>query len=85
MTLNEKAVNSWYQMADLMRIETVNGQIAELLFFSGITSTQELSIQDASKLISKVERTNEAQHRMKETPAKEMIPLWIASAKLLCK
>ena len=85
MMLNEKIVKSWCQMADLIRVEGIDGQLADLLFFSGITSVKELSIKDADKLTSKIESVNKAQQRMKETPTQEMVSMWIASAQSLCK
>lgn len=83
MTLNEKIVKSWCQMADLIRVDGVDGQLADLLFCSGISSVKELSIQDENKLTGKIESVNTAQQRVKETPVKEVISGWIVSAKLL--
>ena len=85
MTLNEKVVTSWCQMADLIRVKGIDGQLASLLFCSGITSVKELSIQDVNKLTSKIESVNKAQRRIKETPTQEMIAMWVASAQSLCK
>ena len=85
MMLNEKIVKSWCQMADLIRVEGIDGQLADLLFFSGITSVKELSIKDADKLTSKIESVNKAQQRMKETPTQEMVSMWITAAQSLCK
>ncbi len=76
-------VESWVSMADLLRIQGVNGQFAELLYFSGIHSVQRLALFNATNLTKKMERTNKKEHRVKETPSVEAVREWIAIAKKL--
>ena len=78
-------VQSWVSMADLLRIDGVDGQFAELLYFSGIHSVQQLALFNPSNLARKMERTNEEQHRVKTTPNVSTVIKWISLAKTLNK
>ncbi len=83
MNQNEKTVETWLEMADLLRIDGIDGKYAELLYLSGINSSAELAASDMSKVRSKMKNVVKNQHHAKKTPAKKMISKWITLAKKL--
>ena len=83
LKLDAKVIHSWFCMADLLRLEGVDGQFAELLHFSGVQSVSELALLEAKKLAKKMKAINAEQHRVKVTPTKEMVSIWIDDAKTL--
>ena len=83
MSQNEKTVETWLEMADLLRIDGIDGKYAELLYLSGVNSSAELAASDMSKVRSKIKNVVKNQHHAKKTPAEKMISKWIALAKKL--
>ena len=83
MSQNEKTVGIWLDMADLLRVDGVDGKYAELLYLSGIKSSAELATSDMIKIRSKIKNIVKNQHHAKKTPTKKMILNWIALAKRL--
>jgi len=74
-------MQSWVSMADLLRIEGVDGQYAELLYFSGIHSVQQLAVFNVHNLTKKMVKTNEKEHRIKEAPSEKQVTGWVNKAK----
>ena len=83
MNQNEKTVSIWLNMADLLRIEGVDGKYAELLYLSGIKSSVDLATSDVNKVRFKMKNVVKNQHHAKKTPKKKLISKWIALAKTL--
>ncbi len=83
MNQNEKTVETWLKMADLLRVDGIDGKYAELLYLSGINSSAKLATSDMRKVRAKIKNVVKNQHHAKKTPTKKMISKWIVLAKKL--
>jgi chromosome segregation ATPase len=83
MNQNEKTVKTWLGMADLLRIDAIDGQYARLLYLSGIHSSAELAASDANEVKSKIKNVIKNQHYARKVPTRKMTSKWIVSAKKL--
>ncbi len=83
MNQSEKTVEIWLKMADLLRVDGIDGKYAELLYLSGVNSSTELAASDTSKVRAKMKNIVKNQHHTKKTPTKKMISKWIALAQKL--
>ncbi|MHA1270722.1 MAG: DUF4332 domain-containing protein [Candidatus Helarchaeota archaeon] len=90
--LSPKRLYKWICKADLFRIEDVDEEYSDLLFFAGIETVKEVSRQKISELTSRVRRaalkakeTGGWQGDIKRIPGKDTIRKWIKSAKELVK
>ncbi len=74
-------VGRWTSMADLMRVEGVMGQFAELIHFSGIQTVDELADQAAEALLARLSETNARENRVAALPNLQKVSQWISSAR----
>ena len=82
----DSVVKQWLSMADLMRVQDVNGQFSELLEACDIKSTQDLGKANPAALIAKMNTTNQQEHRIPDSiplPDVNTVTHWIADAKSL--
>ncbi len=83
--LNIKAqpLHDWASMADLLRVEGVDHQFAELAYASGIRSVLELAQTDAAVLAAKMDTTNKAGKQLMapHAPSVEQVEDWVTRAK----
>ena len=73
-------VHTWAIMADLMRIQGLGGQWAELLWRSGVTSVQDLATREAEALLEHMNEVNVEEHRVRELPGPQRLVDFIAEA-----
>lgn len=80
--LDAKTVQNWQQMAELTAIHGVGPQYAELLERSGIVSIAQLANKNASVLLRKIKRTQNALkiNIQGNTIGKDIVSSWIAEA-----
>ncbi len=80
-------VLTWVNNADLMRVNGVTPQFAELLQLAGVDSPLELANRNAANLTKALRDRNTAgkRHIVPELPSDEAVAGWIASAKKLEK
>jgi predicted flap endonuclease-1-like 5' DNA nuclease len=78
-----ETILKWVNMADLMRINGVGGQYAELLERSGVDTVKELRNRNAENLVTKMEEINIELNLVNKTPALSQVEDWIAEAKTL--
>ena len=81
--LDEDTVRNWGTMADLMRINGLGGQWAELMWRAGVRSVQDLATKDVEPLRAKFREVNEAEHRVAELPGEKRVTKFIEQAKSL--
>lgn len=81
--IEDFVIFKWASMADLMRISGIEGQIAELMVYAGIDSTQALGQQEASSLHNKLSSSNAEQNRVKEIPHETSLEQMIGQARKL--
>ena len=78
--LDEKTVRNWGTMADLMRINGLGGQWAELMWRAGVSNVQDLAQRDIVPLRAKMREINDAEHRVAELPGEKRVTKFIAEA-----
>jgi predicted flap endonuclease-1-like 5' DNA nuclease len=78
-----ETILKWVNMADLMRIDGVGGQYAELLEKSGVDTVKELRNRNAENLVFKMEEVNSEMNLVNKTPALSQVEDWINEAKTL--
>lgn len=81
--ISEKLILTWTNHADLMRINGVGGQFAELLEAAGVDTVKEFRNRVAANLQPKLEEVNAAKHICGRVPALSEVERMIAQAKEL--
>ena len=71
--------------ADLMRINGVGSEYADLLEAAGVDSVPELAQRNAANLAAKLEEINEAKNLVRRVPTEANVTAWVAEAETLPK
>lgn len=71
----------WVRLADLMRIDGVGRQFAELLDACGVRTIEQMRIQRADDLARRVRSVNESRRLSRTTPSSQTIERWIWEAR----
>ena len=79
--LSPKLILTWTNMADLMRLNGVGGQFAELLNGAGVDTIKELRRRNAANLAAKMTEVNEERQLTKGTVSEAKVQGWIDQAK----
>ena len=79
--ISEKLILTWTNHADLMRINGIGGQFAELLEAAGVDTIKEFRNRVAANLQPKLEEVNEQKHICGRVPALSEVERMIAQAK----
>ncbi len=77
-----KPLHDWASMSDLLRVEGIDHQYAELTYAAGIKTVNDLANSDASQLTADMERVNSAGKQLIAplTPTVAEVNDWIARA-----
>lgn len=78
--LSEAQLLKWANMADLMRINGVGGEFAELLEASGVDTVKELRMRSAANLAAKMKEVNDAKTLTRALPSEKTVLGWIEQA-----
>jgi predicted flap endonuclease-1-like 5' DNA nuclease len=81
--LSEKFLLTWFQRADLMRIESVGEEYGELLTESGVHSVAELTHSKAQSLYERMQSVNAARRLVQRLPSIDQVQKWIEQAQKL--
>jgi large subunit ribosomal protein L20 len=83
--INEAKILTWVNMADMMRIKGVDGDMAELMHAAGVDTVKELATRIAGNLAAKMAETNTsgAKKIAPRVPAEAEVAGWIDAAKKL--
>ena len=73
-------IRDWANHADLMRIDGIGGQFAELLEASGVDTVKELATRNAENLAEKMEEVNAEKNLANRVPSADMLQEWIDGA-----
>lgn len=73
-------VLEWVNHADLMRINGVGSEFADLLEAAGVDSVPELAGRNAGNLTAALAATNAAKKLVRRLPAESEVTRWIAQA-----
>ncbi len=78
-----KPLHDWASMSDLLRVEGIDHQYAELTYAAGIQTVNDLANSDASQLVNEMDRVNNSgkQHIAPTVPSADDVAGWIALAK----
>jgi predicted flap endonuclease-1-like 5' DNA nuclease len=76
----EKLLLEWVNHCDLMRIDGVGAEYADLLEAAGIDSCAELSLRNPANLHAALAETNERTELVRRLPSVEMVGRWVAAA-----
>jgi predicted flap endonuclease-1-like 5' DNA nuclease len=81
--VSEKSLETWVQMADVMRVKGVGPDVTRLLAACGVHTVAQLKTQDATKLSDAITKANDKQHLSQNPPSVEHLQAWIAQAQTL--
>lgn len=79
----EKTLESWVEMADVMRVKGVGPDVTRLLAACGVHTVAQLKTQDATKLNDEIMKVNSRSHLSENPPSVEHLQAWIAQAQTL--
>lgn len=79
--ISDKLILKWANHCDLMRINGVGGEFAELLEAAGVDTVKELRNRKPENLAAKMKETNEAKSLTRVTPSAKMVTDWVEQAK----
>jgi hypothetical protein len=82
---DEKTIQSWCYMADLLRVEDVDGKYAKVLFLAGIHSIEMLAESDVVTIKNKIKDDVNYKNDIQKMLKKKMIATWIDSANQLLR
>jgi predicted flap endonuclease-1-like 5' DNA nuclease len=73
----------WVNHVDLMRINGVGSEYADLLEAAGVDSVPELARRNAANLAAGLESTNASKNLVRRVPSETVVDGWIAEARTL--
>jgi predicted flap endonuclease-1-like 5' DNA nuclease len=76
-------LQSWVQMADLLRIKGIGPDVAKLLQAAGINTVAQLKSSDADKVNEAITKVNSKNKLSENPPSAEHLKAWIAQAQTL--
>jgi predicted flap endonuclease-1-like 5' DNA nuclease len=81
--INAGRVLAWANMADLMRINGVGKQFAELLEAAGVDTVKELKLRRPDNLAARMAEVNAEKKLTRAVPTESMVGGWIDEAKAM--
>ena len=79
--ISEKLILTWANMADLMRINGVGKQYAEILHAAGVDTVKELRTRNAANLAEAMKKINEEKNLANANASESSVQEWIDKAK----
>ncbi|MCM1293300.1 MAG: DUF4332 domain-containing protein [Bacteroides sp.] len=76
-----KLILKWANHADLMRVDGIGPQFAELLEAAGVDTVKELRNRNAENLAQKLQEENDAKHLTRRVPSAKEVQIMINEAK----
>jgi predicted flap endonuclease-1-like 5' DNA nuclease len=80
--IEERRILTWVNLADLMRLNGVGRQFAELLEAAGVDSVKELRRRNADNVAKAMAETNTQKRLTGAVPSAVQVQRWIDSAKV---
>lgn len=78
--LSEKHLLEWVNLADLMRINGVGEEFADLLEEAGVDTVKELATRNAENLATALAEVNEKKNLTDRVPSAETVQKWVDEA-----
>lgn len=79
--ISEKHILEWVNLSDLMRINGVGEEFADLLEEAGVDTVKELAQRNAENLAAAMDEVNEKKNLTDRVPSAETVQKWIDEAK----
>ena len=79
----EKTLESWAQMADLLRVRGIGPDVARLLAAAGAHTVAQLKSASAAALSDEIAKVNSKQHLSENPPSVEHLQAWMQQAQTL--
>ena len=79
----EKLILEWANHADLMRIDGVGSEYADLLEEAGVDTVPELAHRNAANLHEKLKAVNKSKELVRRLPSEKQLEGWVVKAKEL--
>ncbi len=83
ITITEKLILGWVNRADLVRVNGVGEQYADLLERSGVDTVPELAGRNAANLHAKMTEVNAAKKLVRVLPSASKVEGWVTQAKTM--
>ena len=81
--ISGKLILEWVNLADLMRINGVGEEYADLLEEAGVDTVKELATRNAGNLAEKMAEINEQKKLVRQLPSSVTVTKWVDEAKSL--
>lgn len=81
--ISEKLILSWANMADLMRVNGIGRQYAEVLHAAGVDTIKELRTRNAENLAAAMKQVNDEKNLANASPSATVVEDWISKAKTM--
>ena len=81
--ISEKLLLDWANMADLMRIDGVGPEFAELLEAAGVDTVNELGNRNPHNLTVKLAETHATKGLTRAVPSEKQVERWIEEARAM--
>jgi len=78
--ISERLLLEWVNHCDLMRIDGVGAEYADLLEAAGVDSCAQLATRNAANLHTSLTAANEQKELVRRLPSVEMVQRWIGAA-----
>lgn len=78
--LPPRDLKSWVHHADLLRVNGVGGEYAELLVAAGVDTIRDLRRRNPTALVAKIISMNGSKKVVRRLPTEAMVSGWIESA-----
>jgi predicted flap endonuclease-1-like 5' DNA nuclease len=83
--ISEKLILEWANHADLMRIDGVGSEYADLLEAAGVDSPAELAQRNAANLAVTFSELDAGRNTVRRIPSEAVVAGWIAEAKTMVR
>jgi predicted flap endonuclease-1-like 5' DNA nuclease len=78
--VDESRILTWVNHVDLMRLDGVGSEYADLLEAAGVDSCAELAQRNAANLTARLAEVNEAKDLVRRLPSEATVTAWITEA-----
>ena len=79
--ISEKLILTWANMADLMRVNGIGKQYAEILHAAGVDTIKELRTRNAANLAEAMKKINDEKNLANANASESSVQDWIDKAK----
>ena len=83
--ISDKLILKWINHADLIRINGIGGDYAELLEAAGVDSVPELATRKPENLFAKMVELNTGKKLVRKIPSQTSVISWVDQAKTMAK